>query len=131
MLSVPLSTSDLHYSCQVMSTGSFKLFCHAFWFSLKGCSPFFSYSFVVLPTRCLLDVSCLLRLTLRPSAPVCSCHRDSLTRGRLAILQEAVRVFCSVFSIGSARGGMFPVISDSLRVMSRQALLKYEGPAGT
>ena len=34
-------------------------------------------------------------------APLCSCHRDSLTRARLAIVQEAVRVFFfSVFSIG-------------------------------
>ena len=43
MLSVPLSTSDLHYSCwqsgencQVVSAGAFTLLCHAFWFSLKG-----------------------------------------------------------------------------------------------
>ena len=48
--------------------------------------------FVVLPTRCLLDVSRLAGLTLRHFAPVCSCHRDSLTRGRLAFEQEAVRV---------------------------------------
>ena len=96
MLSVPLSTSDLHYSswqsgeiCQVLSTGAFTLLCHAFRFSLKGCSLFFS--FVVLPTRRLLDVSCLLGLTLRPSAPVFCCHQDSLTRGRLAFEQEAVR----------------------------------------
>ena len=29
--------------------------------------------------------------SLRPSAPVCCCHRDSLARGRLAFAQEAVR----------------------------------------
>ena len=47
-------------------------------------------------------------------------------------MQEAVRVFFfSVFSISSARDDMFPVISDSLREMSLQALLKYEGPADT
>ena len=87
MLSVPLSTSDLHYSswqsgdiCHVLFTGACTLLCHAFWFSLKGCF-FFSFSFVVLPTRCLLDVSCLLGLTLLPSAPVFCCHQDSLTRG--------------------------------------------------
>ena len=48
MLSVPLSTSDLHFyrwqsgeNCQVVSTGAFTLLCHAFWFSLKCCSsPF-------------------------------------------------------------------------------------------
>ena len=84
------------------------------------------------PRVCLLDVSRLLGLILRPSAPVCCCHRDSLTRGRLALVQEAVRVFFfSVFSIGSARDDMFPVISGSLREMSLQALLKYEGPADT
>ena len=79
---------------------------------------------------CLLDVSRLLGLTLRPSAPFCCCHWDSLTRGWLAIVQEAERVsFFSVFSIGSARDDMFPVVSDSLREMSLHALLKYEGPA--
>ena len=47
-------------------------------------------------------------------------------------MQEAVRVFFfSVFSIGSTRDGMFPVVSDSLREMSLQALLKYEGLADT
>ena len=42
MLSVPLSTSDLHYSswlsgeiCQVLFIGACTLLCHAFWFSLK------------------------------------------------------------------------------------------------
>ena len=38
--------------------------------------------------RCLLDVSRILGLTLRPSAPVC--HRNSLPRGRLSLAQEAV-----------------------------------------
>ena len=28
---------------------------------------------------------------MRPSAPVCCCHRDALARGRLALAQEAVR----------------------------------------
>ena len=47
-------------------------------------------------------------------------------------MHYAVRVFfCSVFSIGSARGGMCPVISDSLREMSLHALLKFEGLATT
>ena len=45
-------------------------------------------------------------------------------------MQEAVRVFFfSVVSIGSARDDMYPVVSGSLREMSLQALLKYEGPA--
>ena len=101
MLSVPLSTSDLHKSCwqsgencQGVSAGAFTLLCHAFWFSLKGCfSPCFSFLFclAVLPTFYLLHDSRLFGLTLRPSSPVCSCHRDSLTRGRLAFAQEAVR----------------------------------------
>ena len=46
-----------------------------------------------LLTRFLLVVSRLQDLTLRPSAPDCCCFRDSLTRGRLAIEQEAVRDF--------------------------------------
>ena len=86
MESVPSSTSELLFSnwqsgeiCQVMSTGAFTLLCHTFWFSLKGCSSS-SFFLVVLPTRCLLDVSCLFGLTLRPPAPVFCCHQDSLTR---------------------------------------------------
>ena len=65
---------------------------------------------VVLPTRCLLDVSRLLGLTLRPSAPVCCCHWDSLTRWRPVFVQEAVRVSSS----------------HSPRLVSLQALLKFE-----
>ena len=56
-----------------------------------GWLALFIFCLVVLPTRCLLDVSRLLGLTLRPSAPVYYCHRDSLTRWRLAFTQEAVR----------------------------------------
>ena len=63
MLSVPLSTSDLHCSswqsgeiCQVLSTGACTLLCHAFWFSLKGCSLFFFFFFCnlahALSARC-------------------------------------------------------------------------------
>ena len=40
----------------------------------------------------LLDVSRLLGLALRPSALVLRCHRDSLTRWRLAFAQEVARV---------------------------------------
>ena len=99
MLSVPSSTSDLHYccwqsveNCQVVCAVAFTSLCHAFWFSLQGCSLYCFSVFVFLPTRCLLEVSRLIGLTLRPSAPVCCCHRDSFTRGRLAFAQEAVRV---------------------------------------
>ena len=48
MLSVPLSTSDLHNCrwpsgeiCQVVSTRAFMLSCHVFLVSLKVCSSFF------------------------------------------------------------------------------------------
>ena len=85
---------------------------------------------VVLPTRCLLDVSRLFGLTLRPSALVCCCHRDSLTRGRLALAQEAVRD--PPFSLlGSAPDGMCPVVSGSHWEVSLQALLKLEDLAIT
>ena len=97
MLSVPFSTSDLHFSCwqsgencQAVAAGAFMFLGYALWFSSKrGCSPYLS---VLLSCSrvCLLDVSRLLGLTPRHSAPVC-CHRDSLTRGRLAFAQEAVR----------------------------------------
>ena len=46
----------------------------------------------VLPTCYLLHDSRLFGLTLRPSTPVCCCHRVSWARGRLALAQEAVRV---------------------------------------
>ena len=68
-------------------------------------SSFVTFVLLSCPRVCLLDVSRLLGLTLRPPAPVCCCHRNSLTRGRLAIVLEAVRVFFfffSIFSIGSA-----------------------------
>ena len=45
----------------------------------------------VLTACYLLHDFRLLGPTLRPSAPVCRCHRDSWTRGRLALAQEAVR----------------------------------------
>ena len=94
----------------------------------------FSVPFVLLSCSrvCLLVLSRLHGLTLRPSAPVCCCQRDSLTRGRLAIVQEAVRVFFfSVFSIGVARDDMCPVVPGNLREMSLQAMLKFEGPAAS
>ena len=66
-------------------------------FCLRTCGrTFYSPSLSFSCSRvCLLDVSRLLGLTLRHSAPVCCCHRDSLTRWRLAFAQEAVRVASS------------------------------------
>ena len=115
MLSVPLSTSDLHCSCWqsgenlpgVVHRG-FHVVVPRVLIFFEVCSSLF---FCVLPTRRLLDVSCLLGLTLRPSAPVFCCHQDSLTPGRLAFAQEAVRV--SSFQsplIGSACDGMWLLI---------------------
>ena len=47
-------------------------------------------------------------------------------------MQEAVCVLIfSVFSFGSARNDLFPVISDCLREKFLQALQEYEGPAVT
>ena len=99
LLSVPLSTSHLHYRrwqsgeiFQVLSTGAFTVLCHVF-NGIKEdlLSSFVTFVLVSCPRICLLDVSCLLGLTLLHSAPVCCCHWDSLTRGRLAFEQEAVR----------------------------------------
>ena len=140
MLSVPLCTSGLHYSrwksggiCQVLSTEAFTLFCHdVHGFTVELLSFFVTFVIVSCSRVCLLVVSRHLGLTLRPFAAVCSCHQDSLTRKRLAIVQEGVRVFLfSVFSIGSARDDMCPVFSGSQREMSLQAMLKYEGPAAS
>ena len=73
MLSVPFSTSDLHYSsgqsgeiCQVVSTGAFTLLCHAFWFSLKVCSFLFCSLTHALSARCLLS-------SWPDTASICSC----------------------------------------------------------
>ena len=43
----------------------------------------------------LLDVSRLLGLTLRHFVPVCCSYRDSLTRWRLALVQEVVKFSCA------------------------------------
>ena len=78
----------------------------------QGRFNLFFVTFVVLSCQrvCLLDVSRLIILTVRPSAPVSCCHQDSWTRWRLAFVQEAVRV-----SIGFARDDMFPVVSNDLQ----------------
>ena len=96
-LSVPSSTNDLDNSrwqsggiAQVLSTGAFTLFCHVFdgimgsSLSVRACllpphvrkSVLFSFFVTFVLLSCsrvgLLDVSRLLGLTLRYSAPVCS-----------------------------------------------------------
>ena len=83
------------------------------------CAPFCS-------RNCLLDVSRLLGLTLRHSACVCSCHRDSSTRWRLALAQEAACVVSSMFSRLFFCSPVCLVISDNLRGRSLQAVRTYE-----
>ena len=61
--------------------------CFAMWLmvSRKIFSPSLSLFMLVSCSRaCLLVVSRLLGLTLRHFAPVCSCHRDSLTHWSLS-----------------------------------------------
>ena len=128
MLSVPFSTSDLHYSCwqsgencQVVSAGAFTLLCYAFWFSFKGgCSPFFCL--VVLPTRCLLDVSRLSGLTLLLPPGFLDTREAGICAG-----SHAWSSF-SFSSFGSAHDDM---TTGSFREMFVQALMKFEGPAIT
>ena len=98
MLSVPSGTCELHISCwqgsdscQAIAAAVLTLFNYALWFLLKADDPFFLFCLAVLPTCYLLHDSRLLGLTLRPSAPVCCCHRVSWSRWRLAFAQEAVR----------------------------------------
>ena len=107
--------------CQVLSIGAFTLFCHVV-HCIKGVLFSFFVTFVLLscPRVCLLDVSRLLFLTLRLSALVCRYHQG-LTRWRLAIAQEAARVFC-VLSI-LLNNDVCLVISDSLRGMCIHAML--------
>ena len=136
ILSVPLSTSDLHYSCwqsgencQVVSAGAFTLLCHVFLISMKGLFFFF---FVVLSTR--LSARCLL--SFRPdtaSNRSCLLLRPGFfdTReGGICVGSRACCFFC-VFSIGSAFDGVWLLISGSHRVMSFHALLRLEGLAIT
>ena len=93
-------------------------------------SFFVTFVLVSCSRVCLLHVSRLLGLTLRHFAPVCSCRRVSLTRWRLAIVQEAVRfIFPASSRLVPAHGNMCLVVSDSLRGRSFHAMLKYKGPA--
>ena len=112
--------------------GPSHCFCHdVHGFTEEFHSFFVTFVLVSYSSVCLLVVSRLLGLTLRLFAPVCSCHRDSLTRWRLAIVQEAVRVlfFSQSSRLVSVRDDMCLVVSDSLRGRSFHAMLKYESPA--
>ena len=122
---------NLAESARCCPLGPSRCLAMMFMVSLKMFLSFFVTFVIVSCSRvCLLVVSRLLGLTLRPFAPVCSCHRGSLTHGRLAIVQEAVRVFFSQSSrLVSARDDMCPVVSGGLRERSLHALLKFEGPA--
>ena len=84
------------------ATGDFALFCHlVHGFKEDYISFFVTFVLVSCSRVCLLDVSRPHGLTLRLFAPVCSCPRASLTRLRLEIVQESVRVFYfCIFSIG-------------------------------
>ena len=89
MLSVPLSTSDIHYSrwhsreiYQVLSTGVLR--CFSTWSMVP--KKIYSHPLSLLCCCLALSFVCslfpvLFCLTLRLFAPVCDCHRDSLTRG--------------------------------------------------
>ena len=129
MLSVPLSTSGLHYSRwpsggigQVLCTGAITLFCHLVHGFTEG---FLSFSVTLVQVSCsrvcLLVVSRLLGQTLRHFAPVWCCHRDSLTRWRLANCARSRA--CSLFSQSSrlvpAHDDMCLVVSDTRKVSSR------------
>ena len=93
-----LTTADgkVAKSARCCSTGDFTLFCHVFDSRIGSfILPLCHFRVLSCSRVCLLDVSRLLGLTLRHSAPVCSCHGDSLTRWRLAFAQEAARVVSS------------------------------------
>ena len=77
---------------------------------------------------CLLDVSCLLGLKFGPSAPVFLLPQgffDTREAGIRARSRACFSFSCS--SIGFARDDICPVILGSLREMSLQALMKFEG----
>ena len=119
MLSVPFSTSDSYCwqsgaNCHAMAAGAFHdAQLRTVAFSQRRMISFLSCP-AVLPTCYLLHDSRLFGLTLRPSAPVCCCHRVSWARGRLAFAQEAVHCPHSFSSIGSACDGTCLVVSGSL-----------------
>ena len=98
MLSVPSSACDLHIwcwqggeICQATVAAAFTLFSHALMLSAKIWMTSLLSNSAVLTTCYLLLDSRPSGPTLRPSAPVFRCHRDSWTRGWLALVQEAVR----------------------------------------
>ena len=97
MLSVPLSTSDratfttadgkVAESARCCPLGPSRCCATCSWYQGRFSHLFFTFVIISCSRICLLDVSRLLGLTLRPSALVCCCHQDFLTRGRLAFVQ--------------------------------------------
>ena len=78
------------------------------------------------PRVCLLDLSRLLGLTLGPSVSCLLLPPRFLDTREAGIEAGSRACFFSYSSFSSARDGLCPVISDSLRGMSLQALLKFE-----
>ena len=129
--SVLSSNNDLNTSrwqsgeiCQVLCTGAFTLLCHVL---------LISFTLVLLSCSrvSLLDFSRLFGLTLRPLAPACSCHQNSLTRWRLALAQEAA---CDASSVSSQLffcSSVCLVISGNVRGTSLQAMQTFEGPVSS
>ena len=93
MLFVPFSMCDLHISCWQGgdSCCSFYVVQQRTVVFLRMRMTSFLSGLAVLLTCYLLHDSRLLGPTLRPSAPVCCCHRVSWTRRRLALAQETAR----------------------------------------
>ena len=101
--------------CQALYTEAFTSFCHAYDRAMcsnlprhhcllpphdvEGCTvfPFFSCAHGCF-RDCLLDVSRLLGLTLRPSAPVFRCNRDISTHVFVIRLDALKRDYCLVLT---------------------------------
>ena len=109
MLAVPSGTCELHISCwqgsdscQAIAAATLTLFNYALWFLLKADDFFCS----VLPTCYVLHDSRVLGLTLRPSAPVCCCHRVFLDTREAGICARNRALSSFIFPpFGSSFGG--------------------------
>ena len=138
MLSVPSSTCDLLISCWQSAK-----FARRWLVKILRCSTAHCGFFPNADDLFSVRTCCLANVLLAPRFP--SSRPDTasirsfmlLPPGFLDTRKAGICAGCracfffSVSSISYARGDMFPVISESLREMSLQALLKYEGPADT